>query len=409
MVGRARDRARNVSESGLQSSGSGVTQRSRLLGVVTVAGASIGAGMLAMPLVSAGMWFPLTLVSLVVVWWVSYCSAMLVVNIGIDFEPGASFATYVRAILGPRWSAATDLSVGALLYTLMYAYISGGSSVLAGAMGWPDPWGQRLAAIVLCSAVAWFAWRGGVTVARLCLLLLLIMAVAFLVSVSDLLATVDVPALLLHEWHFSAFVAIALPVFLTSFGFSAVVPSLVVVYGPDRPRLRYSVLAGSLLALAAYVLWCAAVFGQLDRPWFMGASERGDVSGLVQALGDSGTRSTLISTFSFFAVLSSFFALALSLTDFLWDLIGRTRVRRWHAVALALLPPLVLSSTFPRGFVPAIGFAGLVMVFGFMWVPAIMTLKRTGRMNAVPLMVLVGGAVVAVCHVLAMMDLLPRY
>ena len=99
---------------------------SRLFGgILLVAGTTIGAAMLALPLSTGlGGFFPaLGLFTLVwaVMLWVGY----LIVEVNLAYEGDVNFVTMVRDTLGPVGEFVTWLLYLGLFYSLLAAYISG--------------------------------------------------------------------------------------------------------------------------------------------------------------------------------------------------------------------------------------------------------------------------------------------
>ena len=99
-------------------------------GTMVVAGTAIGAGMLGLPMISAGMWYSWSAVVLVGSWFCMFRSSQALLEVNLHFQPGDSFHTLVRELLGPAWTAINGLSVAFVLYILVYAYVSGGGSVV---------------------------------------------------------------------------------------------------------------------------------------------------------------------------------------------------------------------------------------------------------------------------------------
>ena len=99
-------------------------------GTMVVAGTAIGAGMLGLPMISAGMWYSWSMVVLFGSWFFMFRSSQALLEVNLHFQPGDSFHTLVRELLGPAWTAINGLSVAFVLYILVYAYVSGGGSVV---------------------------------------------------------------------------------------------------------------------------------------------------------------------------------------------------------------------------------------------------------------------------------------
>ena len=133
------------------------------------------------------------------------------------------------------------------------------------------------------------------------------------------------------------------------------------------------------------------------------------------------TLKNLFQLVALFAIISSFLGVGLSLFDYIADLFGfaDTPKGRMYTILITFLPPGLASFFFPNGFIAAIGLSGLVMVFSSILVPVIMVWK-TRKLNkplsfrlpgGKPLLVLIlaGSLLVVVCHILAMMNMLPKF
>ena len=98
-------------------------------GSMMVAGTAIGAGMLALPMTSAGMWFNWSMVLMLLSWFCMLRASQAILEVNLLFEPGDSLHTLVQNTLGSFWSVLNGFSVAFVLYTLVYAYVSSGGSV----------------------------------------------------------------------------------------------------------------------------------------------------------------------------------------------------------------------------------------------------------------------------------------
>ncbi|MDC1018563.1 aromatic amino acid transport family protein, partial [Pseudomonadales bacterium] len=133
---------------------------SLLSGIAIVAGTAVGAGMFSLPIVSSGMWFSWSLVLLFTTWFFMYHSSLMIMEANLNFEPGASFDTFVSKLLGPRWNALNSLTLLFVLYILTYAYVSGGGSIVSHTLeevaGVALP--RTLAGLIFATGLAVFVW-----------------------------------------------------------------------------------------------------------------------------------------------------------------------------------------------------------------------------------------------------------
>lgn len=80
-------------------------------GTMIIAGTAIGAGMLALPTISAGMWIWYSLGLLVLTWFMMLLSSQALLEVNLYYHPGSSFHTLVLDNLGKFWNLVNGLSV----------------------------------------------------------------------------------------------------------------------------------------------------------------------------------------------------------------------------------------------------------------------------------------------------------
>ena len=73
--------------------------KSLLGGAMIIAGTAIGAGMLANPTATSGVWFIGSVLLLLYVWFCMYTSGLMLLEATLHFPQGASFHTVVNASL----------------------------------------------------------------------------------------------------------------------------------------------------------------------------------------------------------------------------------------------------------------------------------------------------------------------
>ena len=224
-------------------------------GTMIVAGTAIGAGMLALPMISAGMWFYWSVGLLLVSWFCMFRSSQAILEVNLHFEPGDSFHTLVRELLGPFWSTLNGLAVAFVLYTLVYAYVSGGGSVvqqsLAPILGSTPP--RLLSSLLFALLLTVCVWWSSKMVDRLSVLLMGGMALSFLLSISGMIGHIRLDTLLdvKGSGGQAIFIWGAVSTYLTSFCFHASVPSLVKYLGKEPRTINACLRYGTLIAWSA--------------------------------------------------------------------------------------------------------------------------------------------------------------
>ena len=133
--------------------------------ILLTAGTAIGAGMLALPLVTAGMGFGLSALIFIIIWAVMYQSGLLTLEVNLAFKaPNNSYSTMARETLGKIGHGITVVAFMLLLYSLTSAYIAGGSSLLEAAFklvfNHPLPnWVNALLFTVVLGAIVSYSTR----------------------------------------------------------------------------------------------------------------------------------------------------------------------------------------------------------------------------------------------------------
>ena len=403
-------------------------------GVVLVTSATIGAGVFSLPIVSAGMWFGWTAACLFAIWLLSYLGALLLLEATLVYPRGASFYTIVNGILGAKWNLATSIGMAFLMYILIYAYISAGGNIInhtfASITGGASPISQNVSSVLFAAFFATLIWFGATLVSRLCTVLMIGMAVSYLLFNSGLVLHVEIFKLFntqVQGESYSQYIWAALPYFLTSFGFAGLVPSLVKYYGPEPKTVHRCMLYGTLITLGLYLIWILVAFGTLSRDsWVPVIAAGGNIADLIVGFqgvteAHSQNMSLLLNLFSNFAVTSSISAVGLVMFDYITDAFGfdDDATGRLKSLLIAFGPPALVCLFFPHGFIVAIGYAGLVMIFGYFLVPARLVLKLRSDQLETPFRVWGGSPLVygvlafslliGVFEVMSMFDALPVY
>lgn len=347
-------------------------------GILLVSGTTIGAAMLALPIATGFGGFIPAFILFVLCWLYFTYTALLMLEVNLWFGENVNLITMANRTLG-RWGEFMSWLIYLfLLYALTTAYIAGSGSIITtfvtALTGYTLPaWSGPFPLIVL---FGYFVYRGTKHVDYLNRIFMIGLGVSFILMMGLLVPAVDPEKLTYIDWSMSW---IGISVVATSFGFHIIIPSLTAYFHGDARQMRLSILIGSLFPLICYTLWNGVSLGIIPM--------EGPIS-LAQGFktGDNGATilaqmlhepiiGIIASFFAFFAIVTSFLGVALSLTDFLADgfRIQPGPKGRIIVCLLAFIPPLVFTLTDPRAFLSALEFAGafgVVTLLGFM--PALM-------------------------------------
>ena len=346
-------------------------------GILLVAGTAIGAGMLALPVVSSfGGFFP-SLALLAFCWIFLFATSWILLDVNLSVPGEVNLITMASRTLGAPGRIICWISYLLLLYSLTAAYIAGSAPLFLQAVafvtGWSAP--SWVGPFPLLLIFGFFVYLGTSSVDRINRLLMFGLIIAYFLLIVFLPSHIDFS--LIQHIDLKA-VWIAVPLMMTSFGFHIIIPTLATYLHHDVKKLRLTLFIGSLIPFLVYVVWEFLILGVVPLPdlaaaWAAGESGVAPLSHLLQNPWIGG----VASLFSFFAIITSFLGVSLSLSDFLTDGLKMKRFSfgREFSSLLTFVPPLFFVYTYPRGFILALQYAGIFVVILLCLLPALMAWK----------------------------------
>ena len=335
-----------------------------------VAGTTIGAGMLAMPLTSAGIGFGFTVVLLDSLWLLLCFTALLFVEAYQTVDSDAGLGTLAEKYYGTFGRVVSTAVLIIFLYAILSAYVSGGSSILGGLLPTivDAETTTKIAGVIFTVVFGSFIVVGTTSVDAVNRIIFATKILAFILVLGLLLPKVTVDHLLATPIN-NALLISAMPIFFTSFGFHGSIPSLNKYLDGNVKALRISIVVGTAIPLIAYILWQLATHGVLSQTEFMEILERDPtLNGLAEAahhITGSSIVGIVVRLFSALALITSFLGVALGLFEALEDLLKRVNISagRKSLGLLTFLPPMLFAFFYPQGFITALGYAGQMFAF----------------------------------------------
>lgn len=344
-------------------------------GILLVAGTTIGAGMLALPVITGFAGFIPSFLLLLAFWVYMTFTAFLLLEVTLSMEDNVNMMTMAKRILGRGGEVVSWVTYLFLLYSLTTAYIAGSGPIIAdfvyGATGYAMPsWANVLP---LLGIFGFFVYMGTKSVDYINRLLMIGLVIAYGAMVIFLSPHVKPDLLAQSNWKY---LYIAVSVVATSFGFHIIIPSLTAYMNRDKKLLIKAILIGSIIPLIVYLVWELLTLGIIPLSSVKtGYLEGANGAHLLSGILGSSSLAMIARLFSFFAIVTSFLGVSLSLSDFLADgfKIKKTRAGRAILYILTFLPPLIFTLTDPRAFLSALEYAGafgVVILLGLL--PALM-------------------------------------
>lgn len=328
-------------------------------GTLLVAGTSIGAGMLALPVLTAAGGFLPALAIYFLCWLFMSCTGLILLELCLEMPPGANLVSIAELYLGPPGKIIAWILYLFLFYCLSVAYISGGGGLLLGWLGSSLP--SWMGNLLFTFLLAPFVYQGAKKVDRLNHFLMVGLILSFLIFVGFCLPEVEFDLLHRSNWAFSL---ISLPVVFTAFSYQGVIPSLTAYLKRDAKSIRISIVGGTTIAFLIYIVWEFLILGVIPFEGNFGLQKTKELGLSAVAPLQNHLASSFIpllgQLFAFFAITTSFLGVTLGLLDFLADGLKKAK-KGWSHVQLALLtfgPPLVIAILYPSLFLTALNFAG---------------------------------------------------
>ena len=281
-------------------------------------GTMIGAGMLAMPLTSAGIGFTFTVVLLVLLWILLTYSALLFVEVYQTAEYDAGIGTLAAQYFGrPGRIIATSVLM-IFLYALLSAYVTGGGAILASTLpdfATPD---LKMKGSILAFTIFFgiFVAIGTSFVDALNRFLFITMIAALFIVLGLMIPEIKIDNLMAMPID-KALLISASPVFFTAFGFHGSIPCLNKYLEGDVKALRFSIIMGSAITLVGYLLWQFSTHGVLSQSRFLEIlNQDPTLNGLIEAVRVI-TGSTIIAAVVKTAIANGQFKSMDDLNDFI--------------------------------------------------------------------------------------------
>ncbi len=386
-----------------------------------VAGTTIGAGMLALPITTgiSGFWYSSLLLLVCFTFMLFSVFLLLEVNLW-STNQAANLITLVKERLGIVGQTIAWISFLLLLYSVAAAYLSGGGSLIGEVFGISSILGVWIFMIIFGFIVI-FETKFIDMINRF-LMFGLIGAFILILFLAAPYAKIPHFTVGKPEYLFAT-----VPVVILSFTSHIIVPSLRTYLGGNVKQLKRALLIGSFIPLIFYLVWEFLIISVLPLSGPSGLEMIGKkphpVSELITALStalESPWIAIVVGFFSFFSLVTSFFGVALSLYHFLADGLSIRKNFTGKIILLAnmFIPPLLFVLFYPSGFLLAIGYAGVFVAILYGIFPVIMAWKgrymqkvkgefRVPGGKVVLLMIFIGSIVVIFFQIAATKGLLP--
>lgn len=351
-------------------------------GAMMVAGTSIGAAMIVMPISAAKIGLASSVILLIVVALTMYYVSQIVLDIYKITGSDATISKIAGQTIGVSFQVLATIATLVLMYSLLVAYISGIGEIISHMTGCgyiPIVVGLVLFLLVsLALSHKLFDYYNRLAFS-LKVLFMCVMTATLLpyVSTDNLISAIP-----LNRQSFN--ILTVLPVFITSFGFHAGIPFIFKSLGRDEKLYNKATLYGVGATLAIYLVWLFLAFGVLSYSELMQSSnELSDFTARLRSNTQSPMMAVSINFFVILAVLTSLFGVATTVFDFVEESLQDRFGINSHllcSIATFGLPAIFVFAN-KSLFLKALGLAGCALTVIAIIIPILIKLKLGGRLN----------------------------
>jgi tyrosine-specific transport protein len=337
---------------------------SRIIGVaLLVAGTTIGAGMLALPIVTGPSGYLPAAFLLIAYWAFMLYTSFLLLEATLSFPSGTNLVTMARDRLGITGQAITWIFYLFLLYALTTAYLSGSAPIV---LSWLVPFfgpdtPEWVGFIPMLLLFGYAIYQGTEAVDIFNRWMMIGLGVCFLGILLLLVPHLRLEKLLVSDW---SYLPAAISLVSVSFGYHIIIPSIVGYLDRDVKSIKKALFIGSLAPLLVYLIWEGVTLSVMSS--FTSCPVHESLEGacldleIIRSMFGQSIISQLFKLFSFFLIATSFLGVSLSLFDFLADgfKIPKSKFGRISLYVLTFTPPLIITLQSKEAFLGSLEYAG---------------------------------------------------
>ena len=349
------------------------SEKGKLLGgILIISGTAIGAGMLAMPISTGLIGFSFASMTMILSFlYMLICMfVMLEANLYCK-NNNSSIISMAKEFLGKTGAIIAWIAFLLLLYSASAAYISGGGSLLLSIDFISKHLDHDFACILFALIFGCIGFLGVKYIDLLNRFFMFGLVISYLALIFVVSPKVEIENLSTSN---PKYILATIPILILSFTSHLVLPSLRQYFNNDVKKLKKVIILGSAIPLLVYLVWELLLLGVIPENSLIEIAQSTDplpkLNSILHAKNISGMASSN-ATFSFFALVTSYLGVILSLDDFIADGLNIKQDVKGKilTVILSFTPPIIFAITYPEGFMKALSYAGVFVAILFCIMP----------------------------------------
>jgi tyrosine-specific transport protein len=325
-------------------------------GMLLVAGSCIGAGLLALPIITGIGGFFSSLVLIVLSWAFMTITGLLILEVSSSFTERVNIVSMAARSFGFIGKIASWTLYLVLFYSLIVAYIVGTGNILSSSLH--QFISQNFASLFCTCAIAVIVFYGTSSVDFFNKILMIGLILSYLGLIFLGLKRIQLHNLTHFNFEYSLF---SFPILIASFSYHNIIPTIVSYMYHDMKKVRLCIIGGTTITLVIYLLWQVVVLGMLSFENLFSSYSLGlEYTQIIIKFLKSSWTSFFIRSFAFFAIMTSFLIQSTGLMHFWADglHVYPSKKVNWWLLMLTLLPPFFFSINNPHVFFKAVNFVG---------------------------------------------------
>ena len=361
----------------------------KILGcIMIIVGTMIGAGILALPIITAKLGFLVGSLLIIIVWTIMTYTAVIISDISCSMPYGSSFKTIAEKYLGKAGGIVATISFLLLMYFISTAYISAAASSLSTTFPTISENISSLVFVAIFGSIVILGTRFVDYANRFFISLKIIVLMILCVVFNKY---IEIPNLLASPVNLGASLLVSIPVFTTSFTSHIIVPALSDYLGKNARDMKKIIIIGSIIPLILYIIWIVTILGVLPLHGpvsFMGSIfnhipvDQANIGDILTTIGQkvrTPTTDIVLHIFTYVAIMTSFLSVNLSLFHFNIDTYNLDKLKKIPsyliATVLTFAIPLIINQLDPNIFIYAMTCVGLSIAVLLMIMPGLMAFK----------------------------------
>lgn len=367
-----------------------------------VAGTTIGAGMLGLPIVAAKFGLVNSILFLCFMWAIMCYSAVLLLKLMCNYGHAINIATLASKYYGRIVGAIGSASIMILFFALLTAYLSASSNLLSqiaspgieitNAISYPLGHPYVMGIIISIAMIMLFFNKVKVVdIANRIVFCAKIIALVFaLITLGNNINFGEVQSKVLLNLPSPNFFTVTLIFFIT-FGFHGSIPALLQYLENDYKKAKFSMIVGSLIPLVLFLFWTIftllVVYSQSEQDILSFVNSDQEMRAFKELMSKSihGSYAIFLDIFMLCAIFTSYFGVAVGLLHYVKEsllsspkienILEYEKMRHYSASIIVVLVPLVILGVFNDVFIKALSLGAAMLAIIAIVLPSMVAIK----------------------------------